>query len=208
MNKSEQINELATALSKAQGELENASKSSSNQHFRSKYADLAEILNTIRPVFSLHGLAVTQCPSFEGGVASVETVLMHSSGQWISSVISAPCSKQDAQGVGSAITYCRRYALAAVAGIAQEDDDANSAVGYAPKQHQEQQRPPQQSIPAHSPRVSKSQVERLRGALKVAGLDEADWCESANLPSIEALPASKFSGALEHIQKHAHGEAA
>lgn len=207
MNKSEQINELATALSKAQGELENASKSSSNQHFRSKYADLAEILNTIRPVFSLHGLAVTQCPSFEHGVASVETVLMHSSGQWISSIISAPCSKQDAQGVGSAITYCRRYALAAVAGIAQEDDDANSAVGYAPKQ-QAQDRHAQQSTPAQSPRVSKSQVERLRGALKVAGLAEAEWCESANLPSIEALPASKFSGAMEHIQKQAHGEAA
>lgn len=207
MNKSEQINELATALSKAQGELENASKSSNNPHFKSRYADLAEILNTIRPVFSQHGLAVTQCPSFEGGIASVETVLMHSSGQWISSVISAPCSKQDAQGVGSAITYCRRYALAAVAGIAQEDDDANSAVGYAPRQ-QAQQRPPQQSSPAPAPRVSSAQVERLRGALKVAGLDEAEWCETAHLPSIDALPASKFTGAMEHIQKHAHGEAA
>jgi hypothetical protein len=206
MNKSEQINELATALSKAQGELENASKSSNNPHFKSRYADLAEILNTIRPVFSAHGLAVTQCPSFEGGVASVETVLMHSSGQWISSVISAPCSKQDAQGVGSAITYCRRYALAAVAGIAQEDDDANSAVGHTPRQQQQQQQ--QQSSPVPAPRVSKPQVDRLRGALKVAGLDEAEWCESANLPSIEALPASKFSGAMEHIQKHAHGEAA
>lgn len=204
MNKSEQINELATALSKAQGELENASKSSNNPHFRSKYADLAEILNTIRPVFSSHGLAVTQCPSFEGGVASVETVLMHSSGQWISSVISAPCSKQDAQGVGSAITYCRRYALAAVAGIAQEDDDANSAVGHAPRQQQSQQ----QSAPAQPPRISKIQADRLRGALKVAGLEEADWCESAHLPSLESLPASKFSGAMEHIQKQAHGEAA
>ncbi len=133
MQKSEQINELAAAMAKAQAQLENAAKSSNNPHFKSKYADLAEILNTVRPVFSANGLSVTQCPSFEAGIASVETVLMHSSGQWMSSVISAPVGKQDAQGVGSAITYCRRYSLAAIAGIAQEDDDGNSAVGYAPK---------------------------------------------------------------------------
>ena len=133
MQKSEQINELAAAMAKAQAQLENAAKSSNNPHFKSKYADLAEILNTVRPAFSANGLSVTQCPSFEAGIASVETVLMHSSGQWMSSVISAPVGKQDAQGVGSAITYCRRYSLAAIAGIAQEDDDGSSAVGYAPK---------------------------------------------------------------------------
>lgn len=133
MNKSEQLNELAGALAKAQGEIENASKSSANPHFKSKYADLAEILNTVRPVFSGHGLSVTQLPSYADGIASVETVLMHSSGQWISSVTSAPVGKADAQGVGSCLTYLRRYSLAAVAGIAQEDDDANSAVGHPPK---------------------------------------------------------------------------
>jgi hypothetical protein len=133
VQKSEQINELAAAMAKAQAQLENAAKSSNNPHFKSKYADLAEILNTVRPAFSANGLSVTQCPSFEAGIASVETVLMHSSGQWMSSVISAPVGKQDAQGVGSAITYCRRYSLAAIAGIAQEDDDGSSAVGYAPK---------------------------------------------------------------------------
>ena len=206
MNKSEQINELAGALSKAQGELENASKSSNNPHFKSKYADLAEVLNTIRPVFSLHGLAVTQCPSFEAGIVSVETVLMHSSGQWMSSVVSAPCTKQDAQGVGSAITYCRRYALAAVAGIAQEDDDANSSVGYAPRQ---QAAPaPKAQAPAPKPSVSADQIKKLRGALTVAGLDEATWCETVHIKSLETLPAAKFAGAIEYIQKQAHGEAA
>ena len=83
-------------------------------------------------MFAEHGLSVMQCPSFADGIVSVETVVMHSSGEWMASTVSAPVSKQDAQGVGSAITYCRRYSLAAVAGIAQEDDDANSAVGKAP----------------------------------------------------------------------------
>lgn len=130
MNKSESIAALAAALAKAQGEIENASKNAANPHFRSKYADLAEVLNTVRPVFAKHGISVIQAPSYEGGMASVETMLMHSSGEWLSNTCSAPVSKQDAQGVGSAITYLRRYSLAAFAGIAQEDDDANSAVGH------------------------------------------------------------------------------
>jgi hypothetical protein len=129
MNKSESIKELATALAKAQAEIENASKSSVNPHFKSKYADLAEVLNTVRPVFSKHGISVIQAPSYEAGIAGVETMLMHSSGEWLSNTCSAPVSKQDAQGVGSAVTYLRRYSLASFAGIAQEDDDANAAVG-------------------------------------------------------------------------------
>ena len=127
MNKSESIAALAAALAKAQGEMENAGKNSVNPHFKSKYADLAEILNTVRPVLSKHGLAVTQFPAFEGGTAHVETILTHASGEWMSGTCSAPVQKSDPQGVGSALTYLRRYSLAAVCGLAQEDDDANSA---------------------------------------------------------------------------------
>lgn len=139
MNKSDSIASLAAALAKAQGEVENATKGSTNPHFRSKYADLAEVLNTVRPVFTKHGIAVTQFPSYAEGVVSVETVLTHSSGEWMSGTISAPVSKQDAQGVGSAVTYCRRYSLAAVAGIAQEDDDGNHAVGKSAAKSDPQQ---------------------------------------------------------------------
>lgn len=128
MKMSEQINELAKALAAAQSELENASKNSNNPHFKSKYADLAEVLNTVRPVFARNGLSIVQAPEYGEGIASVETTILHQSGQWMSSCVSAPVSKQDAQGVGSAVTYCRRYGLAAMAGIAQEDDDANAAV--------------------------------------------------------------------------------
>ena len=199
MNKSEQINELATALAKAQGELENASKSSSNTHFKSKYADLAEILNTVRPVFALNGLSVTQCPSFEAGIVSVETILMHSSGQWMSSVISAPVSKQDAQGVGSAITYCRRYSLASVAGIAQEDDDAEGAIGRPPKQQQ------RLSAPANEkpikPRITEDQIKVIREVLTSSEIDEATWCASIRIPSLDLLPAEKFDGALAYLQQ-------
>ena len=136
MLKSESIAALAKAIALSQLHVENALKSSTNPHFKSKYADLAEILNTVRPVFSANGIAIVQTPTFESGVASVETMLCHESGEFISSVCSSPVSKQDAQGIGSAITYLRRYSLAAMCGIAQADDDGQHAVQEPQTQRQ------------------------------------------------------------------------
>lgn len=153
MNKSESIAALSAALAKAQAEIENASKTANNPHFKSKYADLAEVLNTVRPVMSRHGIAIVQMPSFESGLASVETLMTHSSGEWISNICSAPVSKQDAQGVGSAITYLRRYSLASFAGISQEDEDANAAVG--------QRQTPAPARPAEKPALTD---DRFRAA--------------------------------------------
>ena len=125
---SEQINELGTALALAQGDLKNPLKDATNPHFKSKYADLAGVIDAVRPIFSEHGLSVSQHPSMEGDIVTVETLVIHKSGQYMLSAVSAPVGKRDAQGVGSAITYCRRYSLAAVAGVAQDDDDGNAAV--------------------------------------------------------------------------------
>lgn len=124
--------ELFAALAKAQAEIENASKNAANPHFRSRYADLAEVLNTVRPVLAKHGLSVMQSTAFDGVMVSVETVLAHSSGGSVSSTASCVPAKTDAQGVGAATTYLRRYALAAMAGVAQEDDDGNSAAHTKP----------------------------------------------------------------------------
>ena len=134
MNKSDSIKELAAALASAQAEIENASKNSKNDHFKNRYADLAEVLNTVRPVLARHKLSVAQFPSLDDGMVSVETILMHASGEWISGIASAPLSKPDAQGVGSATTYLRRYSLAALAGVAQEDDDGNGAMRQPARQ--------------------------------------------------------------------------
>lgn len=143
MNKSESINELAVALAKAQGEIENADKNKVNPHLKSKYADLSEVLNTVRPVLSKFGLSVIQSPSFSSNIVSVETMLLHSSGQFISDSCSCPVAKQDAQGIGAAITYLRRYSLAAFVGISQEDDDGGKQPQQqpAPSQQQPQQKP-------------------------------------------------------------------
>lgn len=119
--------DLFTALAKAQGEIVNATKGSTNSHFRSTYADLAEILSTIRPVFSKHGLSLIQSTAFDGAMVHVETVLAHATGATITSRASCVPAKTDAQGIGAATTYLRRYSAAAMAGIAQEDDDGNAA---------------------------------------------------------------------------------
>lgn len=119
--------DLFAALAIAQGKVENATKGSQNPHFKSKYADLAEILNTVRPVFAAEGLSILQSTGFDGAVVSVATVLAHKSGGYVSSVASCVPAKTDAQGIGAATTYLRRYSLAAMAGVAQEDDDGNSA---------------------------------------------------------------------------------
>lgn len=172
MLKSESIAALAKAIALSQLHVENALKSSTNPHFKSKYADLAEILNTVRPVFSANGIAIVQTPTFESGVASVETMLCHESGEFISSICSSPVSKQDAQGIGSAITYLRRYSLAAMCGVAQEDDDGNGA-SDKDKPKQPSNKPQPQTKPA--PEVKKlSNDEREMGVKDMkAAPDEA-----------------------------------
>jgi hypothetical protein len=128
---------LFAALAKAQAEVENATKGSVNPHFKSRYADLAEVLNTVRPVFSHYGLSILQSTSFDGTLVHVTTTVAHAEGGWASSCASCSPARIDAQGIGAATTYLRRYALAAMAGVAQEDDDGNSA--------SHQQRPAQES---------------------------------------------------------------
>lgn len=120
---------LYSALVKAQGELEGAKKAAKNDHFRSKYARLEDVIDAIRTVFAKHGLGYVQHCGYDSGCARVETVLVHESGEDLSSELSLPVTKQDAQGIGSALTYARRYALMGIAGIAPEDDDGEAAVG-------------------------------------------------------------------------------
>lgn len=129
MNQSEQINELATALHKAQGELEFAKKDAVNPHFNSRYADLWRIWQAAKPVLVNNKLSVVQGfePS-DGETVTIVTTLVHVSGQWMRSSLTLKPTKPDPQGIGSAITYGRRYGLSSILGIvADEDDDGNGA---------------------------------------------------------------------------------
>jgi hypothetical protein len=143
---SEQLNELGAALAKAQAIMATAKKDSQNPFFRSSYADLASVWEACREPLTQNGLSVAQFPGFEPGnppTALVTTILLHTSGQWMAETAGAPLpdqtrkdgsvEKANAQGVGSAITYLRRYALAAVASVSPADDDGNVASGKKPE---------------------------------------------------------------------------
>lgn len=127
MTHSEQIKDIATALAKAQAEIEGAKKDSTNPHFKSSYADLASVWDACRKALTGNGLSVVQGPVSDEGRVGVTTMLMHSSGQWLESTFFMRPTKDDPQGAGSALTYARRYALAAMVGVAPEDDDGNAA---------------------------------------------------------------------------------
>lgn len=122
------FNKVAAALVKAQKEFGPALKSSTNPHFKSRYADLAACVEAVVDALNNNGIALTQrvSPCDDGVI--VETVFIHESGEVINcGQLHVPAAKQDPQGYGSALTYARRYSLMAACGIAPEDDDANAA---------------------------------------------------------------------------------
>jgi hypothetical protein len=134
MNSSQTIALLAASLVSAQAKIEGAKKDATNPHFRSKYADLAAVVEAIKKPATDNGLTWTQIMHDAENAAKVETIILHKSGEWLScGVISVPVTKNDAQGFGSALTYARRYSLLSAFGVAPEDDDGNAAAAAAPK---------------------------------------------------------------------------
>lgn len=136
MNKSENIQELCAALVKFQSEVKAVKKDAENPYFKSKYADLSSIWDAVRKPLSANGLAVIQTNQgdLEGKTIILDTVLLHSSGQWISGTMTMTPTKTDPQGLGSAQTYARRYGLSAILGIATEDDDDGNAASEPKKE--------------------------------------------------------------------------
>jgi len=130
MQTSDHINELAAALAKAQALVKGAIKDANNPHFRSSYADLSSVWDACRDALTANGLSVVQAPaSGDDGAVCVTSRLLHASGQWMETTICCKPAKNDAQGLGSVITYLRRYSLAAMVGVAPEDDDGEGAIG-------------------------------------------------------------------------------
>jgi len=124
IKRSESIIEIAKALSNFQAEVKNPLNSTENSFFKNKYATLGDVLNEVRPVLAKHGLSFIQIPSGDGNLVVLTTLLMHESGEWIEPdpIIMRP-EKQNAQGMGSVISYSRRYSLSSILGVASEDDD-------------------------------------------------------------------------------------
>lgn len=174
------MKEISAALVKAQKEFGPALKTSSNPHFRSKYADLSACVEAVIDGLNNNGIFLMQSSHLcEDGV-TVETVFIHESGEQISAgKLHVPASKQDAQGYGSALTYARRYALMAACGIAPEDDDGNAAV--RPKQAEKPVAPPPPKVPA------KAEGEPGRWQITIKAKPDATPTDWVNLISEAAV---------------------
>lgn len=168
MQKSEQINELAAALVAAQSEIRGAVKDASNPFFKSKYADLESVWEACREQLQKNGLAVSQVTEMAGTEMVLVTVLMHKSGQWLSGMYPVRPVKADPQSLGAAMTYARRYALAAIIGICQiEDDDGETASGRGQKPAQKFTPKPQAGAKTLPPSADMELTPEERAASEV-----------------------------------------
>lgn len=196
------MKELAVAMAKAQAQVKTALKERTNGGFKSKYADLTSIWDACREALTKNGLSVIQRTDFEGSTIWLETMLLHTSGEHVCSRYPLRPVKEDPQGFGSALTYARRYCLAAMVGVvADEDDDGNAASGR-PTQPADNARQPDRSQAA---RAFVSESIKAIGSLKTeTALD--DWY-AENAPKLARLKesyadeAKMIAGALAEQRK-------
>lgn len=169
---------LASAMAAAFGEIEGATKSANNPHFKSKYADLTAVIEAIKPALIKHNLFFTQHPEPSEHGVTVETVLHHAGGEHLSlGKLFVPANKNDAQGFGSALTYARRYALVTAFGVPVEDDDGNAAARGT--QQRGAVSPPQLASDADVAKIIQlceavggNQAQLICGAYKVEAIPE------------------------------------
>ncbi len=193
MNQSEQINELSAALSKAQGMIRPAVKDSTNPFFKSKYADLSSIWDACKEPLCTNGLAVLQTTEYKESQLILVTTLAHSSGQWIRSYMPIHPVKNDSQGIGSALTYMRRYSLASMVGVTtgEEDDDGNESCGKTAYPQKQSARPIESTI-------SKQQASQLNSLLIECSSEYQKhfWAflknEGGGIDNLEKLPLGMY----------------
>lgn len=182
METSTECSKIFTALAKAQAAAEYLGKDKTlkTPQFSFDYATLANSIAAIRKAFTDNGIAVVQCPSLADGVVTVTTRLCHSSGEWIQSALSMPTGRKP-QEVGSAITYARRYALQAMAGIAPDDDDGAAAQ----KGHGEYVQPKQRAAPTSQPNIARDTARiAAKQVMDKSGMSQGDVATCAAMPGV------------------------
>ncbi len=190
MNSSPSVKELATALAVVQGQLTFAKKDSKNPFFKSNYADLESVWEACRSLLSENGLAIMQFPGdYVDGNMTLTTVMTHSSGEWVAQNMSLPVSKPDAQGAGSAITYMRRYALAAIVGVVQADDDGNSASIKATV------------VADKATSITPQQISSINALIEQTGSDEEKLLAYFKKPSVTLLDRNQGIQAIAMLEK-------
>jgi hypothetical protein len=183
---------IAAALAAAQAAMGRALKKEDNKHFGSKYADLAAAMDACMPALNANGIAVTQPVSREDGEIVLYTILHHADSDQKLDDGGLPLivNKRDMQGLGSALTYARRYGLMAMAGIAADDDDGNAAAAAAPKQ---------QAAPAK--KMSAEQFQQIDDLIERTASDEAKLCAYWKVAALHDLTAQQAEQTIAMLTK-------
>jgi hypothetical protein len=189
---------FAKAFVAAQAAMDAVKKASTNPAFRSKYADLAGVVEAVVPALNAHGIAVVQAPAFDGEHVSVTTTFLHESGSAVTSVLDLRPIKADPQGVGSATTYARRYALMAMTGAAPEDDDGNAA-----------SKPRSTAVVAMSKTQARDDYEGLQTTLRACKSEDAlnEWA-GAHSELIARMPPDWAKGLRDEWKAERDGHRA
>ncbi|OYX63136.1 MAG: hypothetical protein B7Y89_06160 [Novosphingobium sp. 32-60-15] len=189
---------LIAALAKALPELESAKKNKANPAFKSKYADLAAVIEALEPI-TRHGLWYRQHQHENENGAMIETFYIHESGQEMSAgCVFMPATKKDAQGFGSALSYARRYGLQTAFGLATEDDDGNAAV----KSTQAKSAPaPAQRADVPEGPLTDMQWAIITDLITQTHSDSKAFCTAFKVPSVKDLPAAQFDRARAMLNK-------
>lgn len=189
---SEQIGELATALAKAQAEIDSAKYDKVNPHFKSKYASYESLREACRHPLAKHGLSLSHAPTMIDGKLAVITQLSHSSGQWQRCCVLIPVEKATPQSIGSAITYGKRYGIGCLVAIASDEDDDGEE---AEKTHREPSKP----IPA--PKLTSSQedliIDACEGDIDLLGRIKTSY----SVKALRDIPSSEYQTIMKRIHK-------
>lgn len=202
MQQSETIASLAAALAKAQATIEGARKDSENPGFKQggkaiRYADLSSVWEACREQLVTNGLSIVQFPGeMVDNRMQMTTQLCHESGEWMRATLSIPLSKVDAQGYGSAVTYARRYALAAVVGVCPEDDDGNAASVPAPRRDPPPAR--QEAAPAV---ITEDQHAMIMTMAERCGIGTRDICDKAGVDAVKKMPAALYADCVAWMER-------
>jgi hypothetical protein len=182
---------IAAALARAQMNMGKALKQSANLAFRSKYADLGNVIDACLPALNEAGIALIQPTGEDAHGRFVETILIHGeSGESLSCRVPLIVAKNDMQGYGSAVTYARRYGLMAMAGIAPEDDDGNAAAKAAPKDE------PKKAMTVE-------QFDELKALIEATGTDEDKLCAYMKVSTLHDLDAAGAAHVTALLRKKA-----
>jgi hypothetical protein len=183
---------IAAALAAAQAAMGRAAKSANNLHFKSKYADLASVMDACMPALNANGIAVTQPVKREDGEIVLYTILHHADSDQTLDDGGLPLivNKRDMQGLGSALTYARRYGLMAMAGISADDDDGNAAAKAAP--------PAQAKPPV---KMTAEQFQQIDDLIERTASDEAKLCAYWKVAELHDLTAQQADQTVAMLTK-------